>query len=328
MSLRVLLVAAPLASLFFFSASVVARVNVTANCTLSSFAWTFNSIGQSPCTVAAYMLATCYAQSYTLAPLPSGYAYGGPTHDYSNKCECSTVGYSLVSACVECQGQKPFSWSEYVANCTSTLPPSQFPNPVPDGIRVPHWAILDVTNENNWNANESHAAGDNPEYGPGAIFAASGVYTSSASASSTGSPSPTPPPKGSSSNAGAIAGGVVGGLAVVSIAIAAIFYLRRRSRASSARSAGFDAFQPHMDEIPRPLSGGGTVGPSSPSIRTKFSDVPNDQTTFQWYAGPHSVDIPPPGTTSSHIGSGSNLANMQTSLPQTRRYHGLPMPSA
>jgi hypothetical protein len=39
MSLRVLLVAAPLASLLFFSASVVARVNVTANCTLSSFAW-------------------------------------------------------------------------------------------------------------------------------------------------------------------------------------------------------------------------------------------------------------------------------------------------
>jgi len=215
-----------------------------------------------------------------------------------------------------------------VANCTSTLPPSQFPNPVPDETRVPHWAILDVTNENQWNANESYAAGSYPEYGPGAIFGASGVYTSSASASSTGSPTPTAPPKGSSSNTGAIVGGVVGGVAVISIAVAAIFYLRQRSRAPSARSAGFDAFQPHMDEIPRPLSDGGTVGPSSPSIRTKFSDVPNDQTTLQWYAGPHSVDIPPPGTTSSHIGSGSNLANMQTSLPQTRRYHGLPMPSA
>ena len=177
------------------------------------------------------------------------------------------------------------------------------------------------------------------------------MYTSSASASSTGSPTPTP--KGSSSNTGAIVGGIVGGVAVVSIAVALIFYLRQRSRASSARSAGFGVFQPHMNEIPQPLSDGGTVGPSSPSIRTKFSvrvsrsphctcvsscattlfpytqDVPNDQTTFQWYAGPHSVDIPPQGTTtSSHVGSGSNLANMQTSLPQTRGYHGLPMPSA
>jgi hypothetical protein len=122
--------------------------------------------------------------AYTLAPLPSGYAYGGPTHDYSNKCECSTVGYSLVSACVECQGQKPFScvhimsssqfpgaygsahalaglnmWPtahiystsftvsfgvENLLHLTLNLV-HRFPNPVPDGIRVPHWAILDVT---------------------------------------------------------------------------------------------------------------------------------------------------------------------------------------
>ena len=59
-----------------------------------------------------------------------------------------------------------FSWSEYSFNCTETLPPSQwvsvleeyvgfdidvgplvrrFPNPVPEGIRVPYWALLDVT---------------------------------------------------------------------------------------------------------------------------------------------------------------------------------------
>ena len=176
------------------------------------------------------------------------------------------------------------------------------------------------------------------------------MYTSSTSASSTGSPSPTPP-QGSNSNAGAIAGGVVGALAVVSIAVVAIFYLRRRSRVPSAGSAGFGAFQSHMDEVPRPLSDGGTVGPSSPSIMTKFSvrvsrsprctflsswttvlfqytrDVPNDQSTFQWYAGPHSVDVPRPGSVSSHIGSGSNLTHIRTSLPQTRGYHGLPMPS-
>ena len=113
---------------------------------------------------------------------------------------------------------------------------------------------------------------DNPEYGPGAVFGASGVYTSSTS--STGSPTPTASPKDSSSSTGPIVGGVVGSIAVVSIAVVAIFYLRRRSRAPSARSASFDAFQPYMDEIPRPsgpLSDRGTVGPSSPSIMTNFS---------------------------------------------------------
>ena len=100
---------------------------------------------------------------------------------------------------------------------------------------------------------------DNPEYGPGAIFGASGVYTSFASASSTDYPIPI----AGAPNPGAILGGLVGGLAVVSIGVAAIFYLRRRLRASSARSAGTDAFQPHMDEIPRTPSDGETVGSSS-----------------------------------------------------------------
>src|SRR5260221_7562474 len=39
MAIRVLPVAAPLVSLLFISTSVVALVNVTANCTLGSFKW-------------------------------------------------------------------------------------------------------------------------------------------------------------------------------------------------------------------------------------------------------------------------------------------------
>jgi hypothetical protein len=173
---------------------------------------------------------------------------------------------------------------------------------------------------------------DIPEYGSGTIIGASSRYTSSASASSTGSPS-TAPPKGSSSNAGldagAIAGGIVGGIAFVSLAVAAIFYLRLRSWAPSTRSIGFDAVQPHMNEIPRPGSNGvTTVRPSSMTSSISYTqDVPKDQTTFQWYAGPHLVDIGRPGSTPSHIGSGSNLVNTQTSLSQTVGYHGFPIPS-
>ncbi|KAI0280144.1 hypothetical protein BGY98DRAFT_1175730, partial [Russula aff. rugulosa BPL654] len=146
MSLSILLVAPPLVSLFFFSAFVVAGVNVTANCIDLNFFWTFNSLHQSPCTVAAYMLATCNEGSYTLAPMPTGYGYTGPTPESSNKCQCSTVGYSLISAWSHAR-DRYVQLSSYTVNCTpaSTLPPSQFPNPVPDGITVPHWAILDVT---------------------------------------------------------------------------------------------------------------------------------------------------------------------------------------
>src|SRR6266849_10772429 len=71
------------------------------------------------------MLSTCFAGSepisclrvgycrlislaaYTLVPLPPGYAYQGAKPENSNYCECSTVGYSLISACVTCQERTP-----------------------------------------------------------------------------------------------------------------------------------------------------------------------------------------------------------------------------
>ena len=151
MSFRVLLFAAPLVSLFSFPPFVAAGVNVTVNCTSPSYFWvctsilwfplvlqplsnlmgiciqTFNSFGQSPCIVAASMIATCFKGGefpiacmcgygglislvdFGLAPLPPGYSYSGPSPDYANKCQCSTVGFSLISACVACQGRSPFS---------------------------------------------------------------------------------------------------------------------------------------------------------------------------------------------------------------------------
>jgi hypothetical protein len=149
------------------------------------------------------------------------------------------------------------------------------------------------------------------------------VYTSSAGATSTASPT-----SHSVNHAGPIAGGVVASIAIVSIIAAAIFLRRRRSRAAlSDRSTMiFDSFRPHMDEIQRPMSDGGTVGPSSMAPSFPYAQdalTPNrGETPFQGYTGVHSVDGPPPapGSASSHVGSG-------TSLPQTRTYRGLPMPS-
>jgi hypothetical protein len=63
-------------------------------------------------------------------------------------------------------------------------------------------------------------------------------------------------------------GGVVGGVAAISIAVAVIFYLRRRRRRSRARSAatpGVGASQPPVDETKQPLTEeGANTGSSLP----------------------------------------------------------------
>src|SRR5258708_4648772 len=88
---------------------------------------------------------------------------------------------------------------------------------------------------------------DNPEYGPSTFFSPDGVQVTT----TTTTPTPlftvlSPGSGGKSSSAGAIAGGVVGGIAAISIAVAVILYLRgRRSRVVSA---GVDASQPVLND--------------------------------------------------------------------------------
>ncbi|KAN0119123.1 hypothetical protein V8E52_004570 [Russula decolorans] len=172
-------------------------------------------------------------------------------------------------------------------------------------------------NENNWNVNvnESYAAGSYPEYGPRAIFGASGVYTSSASASATGSPSPTPPPKGSIPNAGAIPGGVIGGIAAISFTVTAAFlYLRRRPRAPSAEYVGTGASQPHMDDASRPLSDGGTLSGSPVTIRfyTRMTQL------LSWGNLAQPPDMFHQVSTSSQIRPGNTLAAWPPRRPLPR----------
>ncbi|KAH9991386.1 hypothetical protein BJV77DRAFT_539433 [Russula vinacea] len=175
-----------LASLFFFSAFAVAEVSAP-SCTRSAYQWTFNSLGQSPCTVAAYMIATCNGGDFTLSPLNEGGEYNANTTFAS--CECTTVAYSLLSACGVCQGESWFDWLEWADQCTTTPPPSTFPNPVPSRIRVPQWALFDVTLENDWDPSTAYAVGDFPEIGPGAIIGPAGVSTPPMSSSTaTGLP--------------------------------------------------------------------------------------------------------------------------------------------
>ncbi|KAH9992119.1 hypothetical protein BJV77DRAFT_452982 [Russula vinacea] len=332
--MSLLRVAASLASSFFFSSFALAQVSAP-SCTSESWQWTYNSAGQSPCTVTAYLMATCDGGQYNLPPLLPGLSYFGPTSiGAADLCYCNTVAYSLISACDACQGEQWLAWSEWMANCTKTLPPSSFPNPIPSGIHVPQWALLDVTNENDWNANKSYAVGDSPELGPGSILGPSGVSvipSSTSRASSSGTPISATTTPSSSGGSGSnmtiiIAGSVAGSIVTIFIILGIFICLRRRSQPAPAVSAGVGAPQPHVDEIPRPpdeITSAPSSLPDRP-ITMRFYD-PKDPTTFPGYQGdPYSQDTRSQAPMSLYIASGSTLVSTQTSLPQAKGYHGLP----
>jgi hypothetical protein len=309
---------APLATFLLFSHFAAAQVYAP-DCSLI-WAWTFNSINQNACTVAAYLMSTCNGGSFTIDALKPGYSYTGPSGvDDSNMCKCNTITYSLVSACDACQGADWTSWSVFSSNCTKTMPPSSFPNSIPAGTRVPQWALLDVTSENNWNVNKSISAGDTPELASGATPGASGTSGRGATASGTRAQSPTgtdassssttkpassSSAKKSSSNLGVIVGGAVGGVAVIAVGAIVIILLLRRQRpqapapvATSMAPPGIGASQRPMEEIQQPLtmddaytasipgssSMPGTpvtpLAPASPATPMRLYD-PNDPTTF------------------------------------------------
>jgi hypothetical protein len=80
---------------------------------------------QNPCLVAAYLMAACnggrklssllhrsfgstadfFFAEYSIDPLAINYHYAGPIGSEANICQCSTVTYSLVSACGDCQNR-------------------------------------------------------------------------------------------------------------------------------------------------------------------------------------------------------------------------------
>ena len=79
-----------------------------------------NTLGQSPCLIAAYLQGQCYnggkSLRFTLVTLSNGlnvvvFSVGslGPGFRYApgdgnNACTCSTVTYSMIAACALCQG--------------------------------------------------------------------------------------------------------------------------------------------------------------------------------------------------------------------------------
>lgn len=278
--------------------------------------WSFNSLGQSPCIVAAYMLATCNDSVFILQPLQPGNSYtvSGTIFDY---CLCTSVAYNLLSVCDACQGQNWRAWSNYSSNCSDRLSPLPFPYSVPLGTRVPQWALVDHTLEENWNATK--AGIDTPEIEPGSL-------------TDPGSTSPNPNGDDFSSssngpNTGTIVGSIVGGVAALATIGALLFYFLRKRQRSQVPSVVVDDVAPPMSHEAPSLSAGDesdkTYVRKKPVALMKLYD-PNDPGTFPEYQRVStSVQVvrvsvaPKDGSL-----NGNTLTTVQAAF--TPGYHGLP----
>ncbi|KAL0066468.1 hypothetical protein AAF712_006511 [Marasmius tenuissimus] len=140
----------------------VAAQDTSATCVLASLQWSFNSAKQSPCSVASSLRGVCNGGSYDVKALPSGHQYLGPSIDAANSCECNTVTYSLMSACGLCQNGTAITWKEWSGNCPMVAI-GTYPQPIPQDVRVPGWAYLDVKTSDVFNADVAKEHADAPE---------------------------------------------------------------------------------------------------------------------------------------------------------------------
>ncbi|KAH9005421.1 hypothetical protein EDB86DRAFT_2825079 [Lactarius hatsudake] len=230
------------------------------------------------------------------------------TMDWSPQCLRRMLGTEL---------ERQYSWSNYLSNCPDRLTPLPFPYTVPLGTRVPQWALVDHTLEENWNATK--AGIDTPETEPGSPIGPSG--------------STSPIPNGDDflewtehwHNRGQCQA-IVGGVAALATIGALIYFLRKRRR-SQVLSAVVDDVAPPLSQEPPPLSAGEesdeTYVPKKPVAPLKLYD-PNDPGTFPEYQRVSTsvqvvrVSVAPK--------DGSLNGNTLTTMPAafTPGYHGLP----
>ncbi|KIM87188.1 hypothetical protein PILCRDRAFT_815663 [Piloderma croceum F 1598] len=262
MSLKVLTIFGIAAKLIQVAVLPVAQAQTSLATCLPEFGWMNNSLHQSPCVVGAYMLGVCNSGEFTVLPLAPSHHYTGPTAGQANPCQCSTVVYSLISACGACQNRTVEAWSAWQTNC-SVVYPQQFPGTIPSVTRVPAWAYLDVVKSDAFNATAAKADRSAPE-----STGAGPKPTGSFSTTTTSSPTPTPSISGGNdsgtngsnttggdsssattskkSPAGAIAGAVIGVLGGLAIIATLVFFFIRRRRAKTAPSATY-AYNAHSD---------------------------------------------------------------------------------
>ncbi|KAK7685288.1 hypothetical protein QCA50_011651 [Cerrena zonata] len=236
-------------SFLFLFLPLVHSQGTNATC-LSSFEWTTNSWGQNPCLVGAYLLASCQSNGDWFIPslnnLSTGYP--GPNRQAANSCGCSSVTYSLLSACSYCQNGQINTWSSYISKCyEDDVRNGDFPGTIPTTTVVPAWAFRAVnTTYGKWDSSTSE---NNVEdgladiTGPGVNVTLSSASPESASTTvtiTTSTPqtitSPTDttadvvPGSFHKSNKGPIVGGILAGVAAAMLVAVVTFIMRRSIR--------------------------------------------------------------------------------------------------
>jgi len=204
-----------------------------------------------------------------LEPLDPGYVYVGPTQATANSCRCSSVYYSLVSACGYCQGRSFIRWSLYNANC-STVYVAVYNQDIPVGVKVPAYAYQNVSILDTFNVTLAQSMGG---------------IESSRSPSATSSSAAVSSTSSGSNNIPAIVGGVIGGVAFLGIlAILIVFFLLRSKRKRKSQN-----YKPSSQQSPKMAFTPNTTASLIPSTMSpppgslgsagKFYD-PNDPTTY------------------------------------------------
>ncbi|KIP08751.1 hypothetical protein PHLGIDRAFT_363632 [Phlebiopsis gigantea 11061_1 CR5-6] len=213
----------------------LAKAQITEATCHSQFNWMDNSRGQNPCLVAAYVQGACQPDGqWTVQSLPnSTVTYSGPDTDQTSLCTCSSVAWTLCSACAYCQGGALPHWTEWIENCpNSEVSNGQFPVQVPDETSVPLWAYQQASGGL---FNLTIAQAEVTATAPSAVTTA--PSSTSVTPSSTSESITSPGTNSVFSTSGAVGGGVA---AVFILGI--IIWLYRRS-VGNTRRGSFDTIE-------------------------------------------------------------------------------------
>ncbi|KAG7085798.1 hypothetical protein E1B28_003338 [Marasmius oreades] len=271
--------------LFLSASSIGVQAQIHASCTNSSFFWSYNSKGDSPCQMGEALGTVC-TPSFNIPSLPDGYYYFGTGHTIT-PCVCNTVYYTMLSLCGLCQNGYTDRFDLWSSNCTRTYD-TVFPSALPSGLRLPYYAYLPLDSVNKSIDVGALQANTGPERTGTATRTPTSTSFGSTGTSHSGGDDPFADElKDEAKKVGIIAGSVVAGIWVFWAVGAGIvwFICRRNSRRMYGdpsqmylQNNGAPGAIPYASVPPSSPPASTTTG-TSPGLGEKVYN-PNDPSTY------------------------------------------------